>query len=64
MELLVPFVLQNIFPHCDGSIVIFDGCWLKNIVLQKLARVLRSLILEEYGAPSIHILCHVCVWLL
>ena len=26
-------VIQN-FPHCDGSIVVFDGFWFKNILTQ------------------------------
>ena len=31
MKLLVPFTSYKTIPHCDGSIAIFDGCWMKNI---------------------------------
>ena len=40
MEFLVLFVSHKKY-RCDGSIVIFDGCWLK-LFSHKLARVLRS----------------------
>ena len=31
MDLLVSFELHKI-SHCDSSIVIFDGCWIKIII--------------------------------
>ena len=37
-------------PRCDGSVVIFDACWL-NVFLQKLARVLLSLISKNMARP-------------
>ena len=49
IELLLPFVLHKKILHCDGSIVIFDGCWLK--FLHKLARVLLSLISKNMALP-------------
>ena len=33
MKLLVPFALHKNY-HCDGSIVIFDGFWMKTIFTQ------------------------------
>ena len=36
--------------HCDGSIVIFDGCWIKT-VLYRLARVLQSWIWKDMACP-------------
>ena len=30
-EVAVPFALQKTLPHYNGSIVIFDGCWIKVI---------------------------------
>ena len=34
MEFLVLFALHKKNSHCDGSIVIFDGCWIKLILTQ------------------------------
>ena len=54
MKLLVPFASHKKLYHYDGSILIFDSCWVK-IFLHKLAFVSRSSIWEKSGAPIFHI---------
>ena len=39
------FLLHKNFPRCDGCIVIFDGCWLKNI-FTKISSYITVLNLE------------------
>ena len=50
MGLLLPFTSHKKNSHCDGSIVFFYGCWIKHF-LQKLARVLWSLICKNMARP-------------
>ena len=54
MELLVIFVSHTNFPQCDGSIFIFDGCWL-NIIFTKISSCIKVFNFKKYGAPIIHV---------
>ena len=50
MELLVMFT-SKCFSNCDGSIVIFDGCWLKTI-FTKISSCIKFFNSKKYGAIS------------
>ena len=46
MGFLVPLAWHNLFSHYNGSIVVFGGCWIKNIFTQ-IGSCIKVLNLEK-----------------
>ena len=55
MELLIPFALHKSFSHCNRSIFIFDGCWLKLLLFRQISLCLIVFNFKKSGAPIINI---------
>ena len=53
MVLLVPFTLHKFLPHCNGSIVIFDEYWIKNILTQ-ISSCIKVLNFEKIWRANIY----------